>query len=246
MTTMTIRRYLAAILGTVLFVCASGCGGAKIRAAGTDEKQEARLAAGDVLTSSTTDPLTKANLGIVTGVLEAPVEQVWAALSDYEAFQRYMPFMKETRVVRSEGTTAELRVTWDNVNLPVSAVPVSIQYWSLLRIRTYPRTYYGEFQQVEGELKRVEGTILLEPFPAPESPRTRIVVSIIFQIGDILDIGARGFFETLLPSYVHNLRKYLKSIDPTLIETKPWAQIPRINSSEHLDTISDEVRDALR
>ncbi len=239
------KRWLRVLAAAAALVSAAACGGSAIRAAGTDEQQETKLAAGEILTSSTTDPLTKSNLGIVTGVIDAPVEKVWAVMSDYDNFQKFMPFMKETKVSNSEGTVADMKVTWNNVNIPVSALPISIQYWSLIRIRTYPRTYYAEFQQLEGELKRVEGTFLLEPFPKAGGEKSRIVISMIFQIGDILDLGARGFFEQLLPYFISNLRSHIRTLDLNLVEVKPWATIPKVNVDEHLENLGD-LSDTLR
>jgi len=233
-------------LGLLLAVMAAGCGGDKIRAAGADDLQEAKLAKGEILTSTTTDPLTKANLGIVTGVINLPPEKLWAILSDYDSFQKYMPFMKETQVVSSQDTTANVKVSWNNANIPISVLPISISYWSLLRIRTYPRTYYAEFQQLEGDMKRVEGTFLLEPFPKAGGSQSRIVISMIFQIGDILDLGARGFMDQLLPSFISNMRNYVKTIDPNLAEVKPWAQIPKVNMQESIDKLPENMQDMMR
>ncbi|MCW5828503.1 MAG: SRPBCC family protein [Deltaproteobacteria bacterium] len=229
----------------LLVVLAAGCASPEIRAAGADKEQEARLARGEVLTSSTTDPLTKANLGIVTGVIDYPVEQVWAVVSDYDRFSRFIPLMKESQVVSHEGTMATVRVLWDNANLPISFIPISIQYWSHLRIKTYPRTYFAEFQQIEGNLKRAEGTFLLEPFPDAAGKRSRVVISIVFQIGDILDLGARGFFERIMPYYVTNMRRHLTTLDPSTAETRPWAQVPQVDMQKQIDALSD-IDDVLR
>ncbi len=230
----------------LVMAAVAGCGGDKIRAAGADDKQEAKLAKGDILTSTTTDPVTKSNLGIVTGVIDLPPEKLWPILSDYDSFQKYMPFMKETKVVSNQDTVANVKVSWNNANLPISVLPISISYWSLLRIRTYPRTYYAEFQQVEGDMKRVEGTFLLEPFPKAGGKQSRIVISMIFQIGDILDLGARGFMEQLLPSFISNMRNYVKTVDPDLAETKPWAMVPKVNLQENLDKLPNDMQDLMR
>lgn len=102
-----------------------------------------RLAAGEIITSFTEVPGSNLKKGEVTGVVAAPPEKVWQAVTDANNFKFFMPKMLESRLVRQEELTRILQTR------PASAAAVEALLSSsppeMARFRIPGQRYSGYF-----------------------------------------------------------------------------------------------------
>ena len=124
------------------------------------------------------------------GVVQAPVEAVWDAVTDYDGYVEFMPQVVESRVDRVEDGA----VTVTNV---LKILVKRIRY--TIRLELDRARHRVEWRQLEGDLKANEGSWALEPFG---DGRTLATYSVRIEVGFLVPQGVvdrltRGSFGQL-------------------------------------------------
>jgi len=93
------------------------------------------------------------NLQNVTAgiIIDAPVNEVWQIVTDYNRYHEFLPQTKRVRILKQSGDTAEVEY---NLKLAVSVVGIGIDY--ILR-HTHQKPDRIHFELVSGDLAEVRG-----------------------------------------------------------------------------------------
>jgi ribosome-associated toxin RatA of RatAB toxin-antitoxin module len=103
--------------------------------------------------------------------LEAPIEDIWAALMDIEQFPTYMSSVEQIRILESDADTRTAE--WSVL------LRGSILKWTE-RATIHPERHQMEFVQIDGDLSVFEGCWRLDDL-CPG--RTRAELAVSFEIG---------------------------------------------------------------
>lgn len=172
--------------------------------------------------------------GKAVGVIDAPVETVWAALGDYNNYPRFMPslpvaFIVDGRVVaevkkRQRWSRRQLEALLDKHKLDkpnsdtiyfyqVLNVPSPVRdRWYLLEMKRGPKQHTARWTLVVGNLRDTNGSWELKPFAGGDK-RTLATYTTYSDLGFplprfILRIGSTQ----TLPGVIEGLRKRVREL----------------------------------
>jgi len=133
----------------------------------------AAAAAPDVVTSSEEVPGLTVRRGRSETIIDAPIEVVARAITDFPTYDTFMPHVRDVRVVRRNRADTDVYM---QVPLRGSLGVV----WALVRVnvRRTPGRLELVGHAVDGNMERFESTTTLERIPGP-TPRTRMSFTLL-------------------------------------------------------------------
>jgi len=142
-------------------------------AAVTQPPAAAAAAAPDVVTSSEEVPGLTVRRGRSETIIDAPIEVVARAITDFPTYDTFMPHVRDVRVVRRNRADTDVYM---QVPLRGSLGVV----WALVRVnvRRTPGRLELVGHAVDGNMERFESTTTLERIPGP-TPRTRMSFTLL-------------------------------------------------------------------
>ena len=193
---------------------------------------QAKLARGEIVVELAKEPGTHTLVGTATGVVDAPLEQVWAVLGDYNHFAEFMPrfkacFMLKPEALTKIGDARDLHKVEPTLRacLQDSLISDTLLLYHCLdfpfpvgdrrdilravRDRINYRTHYT---QVMGDMKVNEGGWDLLPY----GDKTLAIYTTRSDVGTpipgfLLSLGTRS----ILPDVIKGVRKRVKELFPT-------------------------------
>lgn len=127
----------------------------------------------DVVTSSEEVPGLSVRRGRSETIIDAPIEVVARAITDFPTYDTFMPHVRDVRVVRRNRADTDVYM---QVPLRGSLGVV----WALVRVnvRRTPGRLELVGHAVDGNMERFESTTTLERVPGP-TPRTRMSFTLL-------------------------------------------------------------------
>jgi hypothetical protein len=192
---------------------------------------QARLARGEIVVDLEREPGTHTLVGTAVGVIDAPREQVWAVLGDYDHFPEFMPRFKACFILRPDVITQigdkpnlrELEPMLRANKLDSSSADTLLLFHSfnfpfplgdrccLVRKVLNGVTFRSHYAMVTGEFKVNEGSWELRPYGkktlAIYITRTDPGLAVP---GFLLSMGTRS----ILPDVIKGVRKRVREMFP--------------------------------
>jgi coenzyme Q-binding protein COQ10 len=140
----------ATVLSVVLFLA---CFGSSARAEVQDEE---KLSRGEILFTMEVPDKDKPPVFQVRGVVDCSRDQVWKLINDYDHLQSILPGIVEGRVEKVEGNVVYF--------YEKDHVPVVEDTWYRLRCVHDDANFRKTLSMVEGSVKSLEASWVLEPF----------------------------------------------------------------------------------
>ena len=192
-----------------------------------DAKIQAKLARGEIVIELKREPGTHVVVGTATGVIDAPREQVWAVIGDFNHFTEFMPsfktsFMLKPDVMTSLDSTRSLKnqeplLSANKLDRAASDTLLLYHCFNfpfplgdrrcLLRMVRDGVNYYSHYDLVMGDFKIDEGSWQLSPY-GDKTLAIYITRSDpgLAVPGFLLRIGTRH----ILPDVIQGVRKRVK------------------------------------
>lgn len=106
-------------------------------------------------------------------IIDAPIEVVARAVTDFPSYDTFMPHVRDVRVVRRNRADTDVYM-----QVPLRGALGVI--WALVRVnvRRTPGRLEMEGHAIDGNMERFESTTILERIPGP-TPRTRMVFTLL-------------------------------------------------------------------
>ncbi len=169
-----------------------------------------RLGRRQVLTY--TDPGSNGiNKGKAIGVFDATPDEVFRVVTDFEHYQDFAPRVVAARVVDRQGPDRALVWLASDLPWPVSKAWVTAQFEY---DRIAPDVYRIRFHQLQGSMRRYEGSIYIEPWTKWKNGGTSVVTYELLAEPDSMAprrlINAR--LEEVVAKYVHFLRQHINEL----------------------------------
>jgi len=137
-------------LSAVLFLACFGSSGR------ADDRDTEKLGRGEILFTMEVPDKDKPPVFQVRGVVDCTRNQVWKLLNDYNNLQNNLPGIVEGRVEKVEGNVTYF--------YEKDHVPVVEDTWYLLRCVHDDPNFRKTLSMVEGSVKSLEASWVLEPF----------------------------------------------------------------------------------
>ncbi len=99
-------------------------------------------------------------------IVNAPLEEVWAVMTDWDNMEKFIPSITSSEIVKREGNTYRLK---QSGKIPLG--PFSIKYEAVRDIEVMMLLESMRFQGVSGDFERLDGTVKL----VREGEGTRVV-----------------------------------------------------------------------
>ena len=99
-------------------------------------------------------------------IVNAPLEEVWAVMTDWDNMEKFIPSITSSEIVKREGKTYRLK---QSGKIPLG--PFSIKYEAVRDIEVMMLLESMRFQGVSGDFERLDGTVKL----VREGEGTRVV-----------------------------------------------------------------------
>jgi hypothetical protein len=154
---------------------------------------------------------------LAVGYFDAPLEKVHAVLDDLGNYHEFMPYAKETRILKSEGDNVW---TYERINAPfVSERDYPIRVWHEKPTATSVKhnfrydPAYGP-KPIDGVVRVtiLDGSWLLEPDPKAPDKRTKGTYYLYTSPGGSLPVFViNGANNTAVPGVYEAIKKRLKS-----------------------------------
>lgn len=154
---------------------------------------------------------------LAVGFFDAPLEKVHAVLDDLARYHEFMPYAKETRILKTEGDNVW---TYERINAPfVSERDYPIRVW---HEKPTPTSVKHNFRYdaahgpkpIAGVVRVtiLEGSWLLEPDPKAPATRTKGTYYIYTSPGGDLPVFViNGANNTAVPDVYQAIKKRLKT-----------------------------------
>lgn len=163
--------------------------------------EEARLANGEILIATQNVAGSDVPKAVVTGVINAPPERIWAIVSDCDRYEGRLPRIRAAREVERSGNTVVCEVT--------VALPFPISDLTARTRATHtagPREWRREWTLIEGDYQRNDGSWVLTPFQG-DSNRTLVVYTVHAEPNNRVPQRLRNRAqESSLPDVIETLR----------------------------------------
>lgn len=108
-----------------------------------------KLRKGQVLTKLEKSNASKYDVATSRGVIDAPIQKVFAVLTDFENYEKFIPRVQESKILRSEGHVIYYK---SHLNMPW---PISDVFYEC-KATLYPEKNYYDFELVPGTGKGVK------------------------------------------------------------------------------------------
>lgn len=197
-------RISATGLALVVLVVSSARAQAPVPRLGDDERS--RLSAGELLLS--TEPVAGSDTPayVVRGVLEAPVERVWALVSDCARYRDTMVRVAASEALPPRGELQVCRL--------VMAMPFPLPDLTVITGATHKRdggSASRQWRLLEGDFAIHEGAWLLEPF---EGSPTRTLVTHRARVRPKLPVPEGLLAASKKETLAETLRKLRRQLQP--------------------------------
>ncbi|MBE9063930.1 SRPBCC family protein [cf. Phormidesmis sp. LEGE 11477] len=106
-------------------------------------------------------------------LIDAPVEQAWEVLTDYDNFEKFLPNIENSELLESEDN----RRVFEQMNV-ISVVPSVLEINSRVVIEStenYPKVV--DFRLVDGDLDALQGIWQLDPVTTDDSGTEQVLVT---------------------------------------------------------------------
>lgn len=156
---------------------------------------------------------------LAVGWFDAPLEKVHAVLDDLGRYHEFMPYAKETRILKTEGDNVW---TYERINAPfVSERDYPIRVWHE-KVATNDKAVRHSFRYdpahgpkpIDGVVRVtiLDGSWLLEPDPKAPDKRTKGTYYLYTSPGGALPVFViNGANNTAVPGVYEAIKKRLKS-----------------------------------
>jgi len=135
------------------------------------EQEQAALENGEVVVSAQREGETGKFLARV--LIDAPVEQAWQVLTDYDNFEQFLPNVENSQLLESD----ENRRRFEQLNV-IAVVPTVIEISSRVVIDSMlTPNEQVDFELVEGDLEKLEGIWKLDPVVDAESESQKVLIT---------------------------------------------------------------------
>jgi hypothetical protein len=125
-----------------------------------DPKRMERLAKGEIIIFSFDDPKEGVR-GKAIGIVDAPPEQLFGVLRDYEAYREFVPQVRRSQRVRSLGAMQDLVLVETSLPWPIRNA------WSVSRFVAKQQkgpVFEIRWRMVQGNMRSNSGYVYLEPW----------------------------------------------------------------------------------
>lgn len=196
----------------LLLFLATGCG-KKIPVKGSAEWKR-RLDAGETFIETQVVPGTNLKLGTAHGVLDAPVPVVWEIFQNAGEFSQFLYHVKDSKELRPENGQRMFELT---IEPPTEGQMIFKDIHFKARVsQTINRDtdiWRGDYEAVEGNVKRVYGAWQLEPWG---DNQCLIVFSAFNDFGypSSIDFAVNFYTEQFLSRWSENLKERIS--DPQI------------------------------
>ncbi len=208
------RLFHAAFSAAVGVFVLAGCGAKTMPKNLSDTDRYAlfrqSLAQGEKFIVLTEIEGTNVRHGKITGVVDAPIDVVWAIVTDHRNLPKIMPVMEEIRPVETRGRT----VIYD-MRFGLTGVP--LKYNVTCSFVHYPEAHRVEWTYVKGDIRNTYGAYSMKPFGAD---RTEVTLSLLMDLsGTAVGPFAQTGAGVVLPMMADRLRALVK--EPQYVQAAP-------------------------
>ncbi len=220
-------------LALCILASVSACS-AQIMPKNMDEEQLRAMRAqlGEGKTFQSVAPVSGTDLrhARIYGVVDAPVDRVWAVITDYNYYSEFIPLVLTSKVRFIQGNMAKAEFFFGLPGVPLT-------YRVVLAGMHYPEVRRVEWVYVEGDIRDTFGSWTLRPYG---ENRTEVVFSMFLDLGGTIVAPLTQPGSSLaLPRFIEALRSRVKAPRYDSFEsadfTKPIPRKPSLVDQQFAD-----------
>jgi len=191
----------ALLLGLVLAACGAKTLPKNLSNADRYAQFRQSLAQGEKFIVLTDIQGTNVKHGKITGVVDAPIDTVWAVVTDFRNLPKIMPILENVQIAETRG-----RMVITDMRFGLTGVP--IKYNVRLSFIHYPEAHRVEWTYIKGDVRDTYGSYVMRPFGAD---RTEVTLSLLMDLtGTAVGPFAQTGAGVVLPMMADNLRALVK------------------------------------
>ncbi len=202
----TIRpRISAAVIAAAVLIVCAGCGAKALPKNLGDADRYAQLrqqlAQGEKFIVLTDIEGTSVKHGKIIGVVDAPIDVVWAIVTDYHNLPDIMPVLEQVSVAETKGRMAILDMKFGLTGVP-------LKYNVRCSFIHYPEAHRVEWTYIKGDVRDTYGSYSMKPFGANQ---TEVTLSLLMDLaGTAVGPFAQTGAGVVLPMMADRLRSLVK------------------------------------
>lgn len=145
---------------------------------------------------------TNVKHGKIIGVVDAPIDLVWAVTTDYRNLSKIMPVLEDVQLTEAKGRTVVYQMRFGLTGVP-------LKYSVTSSFVHFPEAYRVEWTYIRGDIRNTYGSYSMRPFG---TDRTEVTLSMLMDLsGTAVGPFAQTGAGVVLPMMADRLRELVKS-----------------------------------